>query len=856
MTKTPMPTARSSIGAASLNGIVYTVGGGVGFCTPVSTVEAYNPATDTWTTKAPLPTPRYSLAVVVVNQILYAIGGGQYCNDAGDQATVEAYNAATDTWVTKASMPIATRDLSATVINGIIYVVGGDNQSATYAYDPGTDTWTTRAAVTPQRHGGAAGAMNGIMYWTGGSDSAVDAYNPVADSWTRKPSSIPTPRYNPGVGVVTGRIYLVGGSGQATAVESYDPATDTWTTQTPMPTGRDASVAVVNGVLYALGGNKINFDKFATNEAFTPEPFSQAPTLTSSAFYGGAGDQRGTAIAVGGGALYISGNVQPESQSPSDTALVLKYALPSGPSPVWARSYGFGTDFFGITATNEGVYAAGQNYSLTTDGVGGKEDKSILAKFAPDGSDGPAPGGALWLGLPHFFPYTGVESFQAATTAVEGGSPFIYAVGGGQPCSYFAYVITKFDALGNLLAKATDPGQENAFNGCYFNGTTSVGMGVTALNGNVYAAGLRSVYGSGVSFPTIWKHAPDLSVVWTRQDTSLSGQFNAVTAFGNSLYGVGFAATPGVANSENYLIQKYDETGTLLWSQTSGGANTDVLTGVVGIGTRLFAVGYTQSSGAGGADSVVLEIDPATGATLSTTLFGGALDDKANGAATDGTDLYVVGESKSFASAEGNTVGQNDVMLLRYSFEPAPTPTPTPTATATATPTATATATPTVAPTPTPSPTPAATATATATPTATATATPTATATATATPTPTPTPTPGYSAQIQPPINADGTSAFNANRGVVPVKFTLTLNGTFTCALPPATIAVTRTAGGTVGGVNESVYSIAADNGSNFKIDGCQYVFNLSSSALGTGTYRVDVMINGQVVGSATFKLK
>src|SRR5207249_4526414 len=122
-----------------------------------------------------------------------------------------------------------------------------------------------------------------------------------------------------------------------------------------------------------------------------------------------------------------------------------------------------------------------------------------------------------------------------------------------------------------------------------------------------------------------------------------------------------------------------------------------------------------------------------------------------------------------------------------------PTPTPTPTATATATPTATATAT--------------------ATPTATATATPTATATAT----PTPTPTPAYSAQIKPPINADGTSIFNANRGVIPVKFTLTQDGSPTCVLPPATITLARTAGGIIGPINESVYVMSADNGSYFR---------------------------------------
>jgi hypothetical protein len=91
---------------------------------------------------------------------------------------------------------------------------------------------------------------------------------------------------------------------------------------------------------------------------------------------------------------------------------------------------------------------------------------------------------------------------------------------------------------------------------------------------------------------------------------------------------------------------------------------------------------------------------------------------------------------------------------------------------------------------------------------------------------------------------------------VVPVKFTLTQGGVATCALPPATIAVTRTAEGTTGAIDESVYSGSADIGSNFRISSCQYVYNLSATALGVGTYRVDIEINGQVVGNATFQLK
>ena len=86
------------------------------------------------------------------------------------------------------------------------------------------------------------------------------------------------------------------------------------------------------------------------------------------------------------------------------------------------------------------------------------------------------------------------------------------------------------------------------------------------------------------------------------------------------------------------------------------------------------------------------------------------------------------------------------------------------------------------------------------------------------------------------------------------MKFTLTQGGVATCDLPPATIAVTRTGGGVMGAVNESLYSGFADSG--FRIDSCQYGYNLSATALGSGTYRADIKINGTVVGSAIFQLK
>lgn len=115
-----------------------------------------------------------------------------------------------------------------------------------------------------------------------------------------------------------------------------------------------------------------------------------------------------------------------------------------------------------------------------------------------------------------------------------------------------------------------------------------------------------------------------------------------------------------------------------------------------------------------------------------------------------------------------------------------------------------------------------------------------------------------YSGQVQQPINPDNSSVFSTKKGVVPVKFTLTTNGAGTCALPAANIALTRTAGGTLGSVDESTYTMAADSGTKFRIDSgnCQYVYNLAAGSLGSGTYRVDIIINGYVVGSGVFGLQ
>jgi hypothetical protein len=172
--------------------------------------------------------------------------------------------------------------------------------------------------------------------------------------------------------------------------------------------------------------------------------------------------------------------------------------------------------------------------------------------------------------------------------------------------------------------------------------------------------------------PFVVKYSLGLAHQWPTVAPE-TGEFAAVTALDGYLYAVGITGTyldPPVGRQ--LLIEKYDQSGSRQWRSTSGGLGENMLQGVVAVGDRLFAVGYTRSEGAGGADVLILEIDPDTGDVLNTTLWGGAHDDLAYGAATDGADLYVVGTSNSFASDEGNVVGQNEIMLIHYRLNRAP----------------------------------------------------------------------------------------------------------------------------------------------------------------------------------------
>ena len=109
---------------------------------------------------------------------------------------------------------------------------------------------------------------------------------------------------------------------------------------------------------------------------------------------------------------------------------------------------------------------------------------------------------------------------------------------------------------------------------------------------------------------------------------------------------------------------------------------------------------------------------------------------------------------------------------------------------------------------------------------------------------------------VQQPIDADGSSSFAARRGVVPVKFRLTAEGTPTCELPAATISLSRLGGTSGAAPDESTYLLTADSGPAFDVTDCTYHYNLATKPLGPGRYRVAALIDGVEVGAALFELR
>src|SRR5712691_5734838 len=142
----------------------------------LGTVEEYDPESNTWRARANMPTPRNHTAAGVVNGKIYVIGGrigAAFVGASTNLAAVEAYDPATDTWSGPlAKMPTARSGLDVGVYNGRIIIAGGEFQNAVEqtayrvveAYDPAANSWAVLPPMALARHGVAGGVIGKRFY--------------------------------------------------------------------------------------------------------------------------------------------------------------------------------------------------------------------------------------------------------------------------------------------------------------------------------------------------------------------------------------------------------------------------------------------------------------------------------------------------------------------------------------------------------------------------------------------------------------------------------------------------------------------------------------------------------------------
>ena len=115
--------ARDHVAISVVDGRIYVIGGRLrSFAINLVKNEVYDPSTNRWEEKSPLPSRRSGIAGATVNGKVYVFGG-EGVNGTFDEN--ERYNPITDSWQTMPPMPTARHGLGAAALGSRIYVLAG-----------------------------------------------------------------------------------------------------------------------------------------------------------------------------------------------------------------------------------------------------------------------------------------------------------------------------------------------------------------------------------------------------------------------------------------------------------------------------------------------------------------------------------------------------------------------------------------------------------------------------------------------------------------------------------------------------------------------------------------------------------
>ena len=175
-------------------------------------------------------------------------------------------------------------------------------------------------------------------------------------------------------------------------------------------------------------------------------------------------------------------------------------------------------------------------------------------------------------------------------------------------------------------------------------------------NGYYYVAGYTNSFGSGNSDFWVLKLDPSNGdTIWTRTYGGTGNEdATSIAIDGNGTFLVsGYTDSYGNGGADCWIVRLDPSTGDTLWTKTYGGSSSDYVNSITfdSEGKSVLA-GYTKSFGAGDADFWILRVDPSTGDTLWTKTHGGTGSDKAYSVSSDSSGYLIVGYSNSFGGGD------------------------------------------------------------------------------------------------------------------------------------------------------------------------------------------------------------
>jgi N-acetylneuraminic acid mutarotase len=293
--------ARSEIGAETLDGLVYIIGGQQSGA--AETVEVYDPATDDWRDGPDLPVGRDHIQPVVVGRKLYVIGGlDTFPGPSLDDVLIFDADRPELGWTEGAHMltsrgahGCAAWDTKIYCAGGLSSTVGNTAIASMEVYDTVADEWAALAPMPRVRDHFRAEIIGGKLYAASGRNLAIEAtfafndvYDIASNTWSQA-APIPTARGGYASAVVEGRLLVIGGEGVGPPngvfpnVEEYDPARNVWRPLADLPAPRHGIGAGVSRafdgvkrrVYVAAGAPKAGSGSSTTHHSFEYDAVSQ-----------------------------------------------------------------------------------------------------------------------------------------------------------------------------------------------------------------------------------------------------------------------------------------------------------------------------------------------------------------------------------------------------------------------------------------------------------------------------------------------------------------------------------------------------------------------------------------------------